>query len=333
MVFSKLLRTFRQDFKFQALQTESRDSDEENIESEELLTKRSPPQNPSRAWIYLTIANALLLSITIGLVLSAKGSFSSEEKNAILRPVSWWSPILDDIEIPRYQTTLNGTLFALPEISIAREEPSAANDADWARFEDVLTHVVTREQVLKLGKNPDTVARFDNDYWGMGDDAYMVQLDVMHQIHCLNMLRKAAFADYPGYEPELDVKDKMWWIHLGHCTDILLQNLQCNANTEVLTLDWVEDRHAPWPDFSVNRKCRDFNALLDWQHDNAVDTAKFDAMPLPKDAFVWPAPWKKQDYELGIKLGDHHLQEGEPLKAPHEHHAHQSNVTSGGGRF
>lgn len=258
------------------------------------------------------------------------------------------APVLDDIEIPRYTTRLNGTLFALPEVSIAREEPSAENDAAWAQYEKVLTHVVTREQIIKLGKDPETVARFDEEYWDMGDDAYMVQLDVMHvrapvfwgaadrklyfvftdlgnaqQIHCLNLLRKAAFEDYPGYEPKLDVKDKMWWIHLGHCTDILLQNLQCNANTEVLTLTWVEDRQVPWPDFSVNRKCRDFNALVDWQRENAVDADKFDAMPVPTNAFVWPAPWKKQDYELGIKLGDHHLQEGEELGDPHMHHNHQ----------
>ncbi|KAH1635131.1 hypothetical protein KXW39_002055 [Aspergillus fumigatus] len=212
----------------------------------------------------------------------------------------------------------DGTLFAKPEVSIAREEPGAENDAAWGQYEKILTHVVTRDQILKLGKDPETVARFDNDYWGMGDDAYMVQMDVMHQIHCLNLLRKAAFADYPGYEPELDEKDKMWWIHLGHCTDILLQNIQCNANTEFLTLNWVEDRQAPWPDFSVNRKCRDFNALLDWQHSNAVDPDKFDRMPVPKDAFVWPAPWKKQETELGEKLGQHHMQEG--LGDMHAHH-------------
>jgi protein tyrosine phosphatase len=90
------------------------------------------------------------------------------------------APVLDDIEIPRYETTLNGTLFPLPEISIARQEPSAENDAAWHQFEKVLTHVVTREQIIKLGKDPEKVARFDDEYWGMGDDAYMVQLDVMH---------------------------------------------------------------------------------------------------------------------------------------------------------
>ncbi|PYH42456.1 oxidase ustYa family protein [Aspergillus saccharolyticus JOP 1030-1] len=317
-------RSLNSGFKFRAVQSKSCDDDEEDIESEELLTKRSHPERLSKAWIYLTIANAIILSSTIAIVIGARSSSWKAEKNALLRPVSWWSPVLDDIEIPSYETTINGTLFALPEISIAREEPSAANDAAWARYENVLTHVITRDQVIKLGKDPETVARFDNEYWGMGDDAYMAQLDVMHQIHCLNLLRKSAFADYPGYEPELDVKDKMWWIHLGHCTDILLQNIRCNANTEVLTLDWVEDRGNPWPDFSINRKCRDFDALLHWQHDNAVDVDKYDAMPVPKNAFVWPSPWKKQDYELGVKLGDHHFQEGEVLRDPHEHHAHQA---------
>ncbi|KAF3384622.1 hypothetical protein F1880_002188 [Penicillium rolfsii] len=324
MGLSELWQYFQQETKFHALETDSHCGNEEDIESEKLLTngRLARKSAHSRAWICLTIANVTILSITILLVLTATRSLPGNEKNAALRPVSWWSPILDDIEIPQFTTTLNGTLFALPQVSIAREEPSAENDATWAQYEKVLTHVVTREQIIKLGKDPRTVARFDDKYWGMGDDAYMVQLDVMHQIHCLNLLRKAAFEEYPGYEPDLDVKDRMWWIHLGHCTDILLQNLQCNANTEVLTLDWVDDRQAPWPDFSVNRKCRDFNALRDWQRENAVDADKFDAMPVPADAFVWPAPWKKQDYELGIKLGEHHVKEGEGLGDSHIHHSH-----------
>ncbi|KAJ6018703.1 hypothetical protein N7522_000770 [Penicillium canescens] len=324
MRFSHFWKLFHREPEFYALRSEIDNDEEDRIESKELLKKRTLARKPahSTAWIFLTITNVVILSINIFLVFSGKRSFSSDQRNAILRPVSWWSPILDDIEIPGYETTLNGTLFPLPEISIARQEPSAENDAAWHQYEKVLTHVVTREQIIKLGKDPEKVARFDDEYWGMGDDAYMVQLDVMHQIHCLNLLRKSAFADYPGYEPEMDPKDKMWWIHLGHCTDILLQNLQCNANTEVLTLDWVEGRQAPWPDFSVNRKCRDFNALVDWQHNNAVDADKFDAVSAPKDAFVWPAPWKKQDYELGTKLGEHHMQEGEVLSDPHKNHDH-----------
>ncbi|KAF5856322.1 hypothetical protein ETB97_007530 [Aspergillus alliaceus] len=306
MMLSKLLKPFVQEHKFQSLKPETFDDD---IELEEPLISGNFVREPvfSNTCIFFTIGNLTILSITVSLILGARGRLPAE-KNAVLRPVSWWC---------KYTTMLNGTLFAKTEVSIAREEPSAENDAAWAQFEKVLTHAVTREEIMKLGKDPETVARFDNEYWGMGDDAYMVQLDVMHQIHCLNLLRKAAFAEYPGYEPELSHKGKMWWIHLGHCTDILLQNLQCNANTEVLTLAWVEDRDIPWPDFSVNRKCRDFNALVDWQRNNAVNAEKFDKMPVPKDAFVWPAPWKKQESELGEELGQHHQQEG--LTESHVH--------------
>lgn len=85
---------------------------------------------------------------------------------------------------PKLYDDSERTLFALPEISIAREEPGPENDAVWAQFEKVLTHVVTRDDIIKLGKDPDTVSRFDDEYWGLGDDAYMAQLDVMH-VSCL----------------------------------------------------------------------------------------------------------------------------------------------------
>ncbi|RDW92911.1 uncharacterized protein DSM5745_00233 [Aspergillus mulundensis] len=183
----------RQTHRFQTIKTETStaDDDDDNncTDSEGLLASSSrrtktPARKPalSTTWICLTTANLAMMSITASVFLSAKlqgtGSGSgSSEKNAILRPVSWWSPILDAVEIPTYETTLNGTLFPLPEPSIARQEPGPDNDAAWAQYERILTTSVTRADILKLGKDPDTVARFDDAYWGLGDDAYMVQFD------------------------------------------------------------------------------------------------------------------------------------------------------------
>ena len=48
----------------------------------------------------------------------------------------------------------------------------------------------------------------------------------------------------------------------------------CNANTEMLTLNWIEEADYPFPDFNVNRQCRDFEALMQWQEARAVDTKK-----------------------------------------------------------
>lgn len=78
---------------------------------------------------------------------------------------------------------MNGTLFPPPDPIFSRQEPSAENDAAWEPFENIRTHVVTRDDIIKLGKDPDTVARFDNEYWGFGQNAYMAQLDIFHVGH------------------------------------------------------------------------------------------------------------------------------------------------------
>ncbi|KAL4959709.1 oxidase ustYa family protein [Aspergillus stella-maris] len=317
MGFSGTWLSFQRIHKVQVLDSGDSDGhDHSDMDTEGLLSagKKAGRQTftlepPSKSWVYFTAANLILSSIVVCVALYTREStIKVYQKNAILRPVSWWSPILDAVDIPTYKTTLNGTLFAIPEHSIAREEPGPENDASWEQYETIFTHIVSRKEILKLGKDPDTVARFEDEYWGLGDDAYMVQLDVMHQIHCLNILRKAAFATYPGYKPPSDKgsQDPTYWIHLSHCVDILLQNLQCNANTEVLTLSWVEDRAAPWPDFSVNRQCRDFSIIVDWQRGNAVNSEKFGKMTRPKGAFVWPSPWKGSS-ELGVRLGEKQL--------------------------
>ena len=45
----------------------------------------------------------------------------------------------------------------------------------------------------------------------------------------------------------------------------------CNANTDVITYNWVKGQDNPFPDFNTNHKCRDFDALVEWQYANRVD--------------------------------------------------------------
>ncbi len=58
---------------------------------------------------------------------------------------------------------------------------------------------------------------------------------------------------------------------------------------------------------------------MKWQKEHAVDPKKFDGMPIPKDAYKWPAPKVHPDSELGHKLGQHHQQEGLPKPGDHDH--------------
>lgn len=101
--------------------------------------------------------------------------------------------------------------------------------------------------------------------WGAGEDSYMVEVDVFHQIHCLNALRKALITNYDhywgrrwGWEPPI-----MFETHLKHCTSMLLQSLMCHSDLEVVTHKWSEAQPWPYPDFGVKKQCRDFKRLLE----------------------------------------------------------------------
>ena len=59
---------------------------------------------------------------------------------------------------------VNGTVFPPVDLSISREEPGPELDAIWEVNEKIRTFVITREDVINLGKDPDTIVRFDDEY-------------------------------------------------------------------------------------------------------------------------------------------------------------------------
>ena len=94
MQFFKRWRLFREEPKFHSLRNQSFDGDEGDIESEKLLPKAGLARHLARSnlkpWIYLTIANLIVLSMNIFLAVVTLGAIFSNQKNADLRPVSWW---------------------------------------------------------------------------------------------------------------------------------------------------------------------------------------------------------------------------------------------------
>jgi hypothetical protein len=178
---------------------------------------------------------------------------------------------------------MDATLLKTNPLNALRGDPGPEVDAAWKRISNQKIITLTREDVIRLGKDPARSVKWPEHY-GFGKDKYVGRLDVMHQIHCLNAVRQEAYfnhyfgAVYPdGNTTELHK------LHLSHCIYYLLQNIMCTASADVYTHTWTDTLPNPYPEFSVNHQCRSFDTLLDWHEKNGADEDLFWAMRKPDD--------------------------------------------------
>jgi hypothetical protein len=280
--------------------------------------------------ITLTVLNMLMLLFSVSLVLFAwdqRQALFKNENNSLLRAVdaycksNHWSrgmhkphhrplltipiaPVYDQVKVPFIDYTINGSLLD-HGTSIYRQAPSPEVDAAWDYLTHQLPHAISKEDVVKLGKDPRMTAKWPEE-WGFGPESYIAELDIVHTVHCLNAIRRDVhwrhyFGDtYPdGKFPELHRT------HTDHCINIILQNLMCNANGDIVTNVWVEGQDHPFPDFNVNKRCRDYNTFIDWHHKTQItDMEKYLEMRIPDDQIPWKMSQKFHNlFKTGLKGG------------------------------
>ncbi|KAL8813118.1 MAG: hypothetical protein Q9223_007125, partial [Gallowayella weberi] len=198
-------------------------------------------------------------------------------------------PILNDITPELTNIQLNGTLFPPKTLSFSRLEPGPQTDEIWETFEPLNVFPISHADIVALGKDPNLAVRFPDHIFGLGDEAYMAGYDSLHKTHCLNELRKMTFEDYGAEAPvEKKKHGRLWWIHLRHCVDMLMQDQLCHADADVITFTWVDTQSHPWADMSINRKCRSWEQLMAWGQDRYVDLQKVKNYTKPADAVVMP---------------------------------------------
>lgn len=202
----------------------------------------------------------------------------------ILRTIA---PIFDYLDLSLSLRTFNGALR--DNTSIWRQPPSKQVDEAWDYISTEGLEVITvsSNALSHSGKDPSMCIKAPSS-WNEGSDAYVAQIDVFHQIHCLNELRKEMYYDYYYKSPP----DELHRSHKAHCIHMILQSLMCNADVGVISHNWVhnerisEPKTRPMPDFNMMKKCRDFDKLLDWARERGV-----------KDL---PKRWPQLKYEPGM---------------------------------
>ncbi|MCJ1308697.1 hypothetical protein MMC25_002351 [Agyrium rufum] len=241
-------------------------------------------------------------------VLGTRTVQSRDDDGNLYRKTSAYSPVMDKIHIPLINKKIDASLFPEPgnPEHIYRMRPSPEVDAAWERISHIGMHALTRQEVEDIGKNATECAKTMPD-WGYGPDTFMGEVDVFHQLHCLDALRRTNVLNYDyywgknwGYEPPV-----MFESHVDHCIDILRQNIMCNADMDMLTYNWRHTQHNPFPDVGANKVCRDFDALLRWQEEVEMkdEPAKWEKIVRPADAVLLEMPPHLDELEVTSTAG------------------------------
>ena len=171
---------------------------------------------------------------------------------------------------------------------IFRDLPSKAAEAAWHPIAKPTWITITEHEARSLGKDPSVLVKAP-EQWGYGNDKYIAMMDLNHQLHCVDQLRRAAFRDeYPLPSTRQDFQKEHWM----HCVHILYQNIMCTGSTEIITYNWLETQRFPVPDFDVQKKCKNTEALLEFQEREKIvgmDELR-EEMEKPEDAFTLPLP-------------------------------------------
>ncbi|KAJ9158178.1 Tat pathway signal sequence [Coniochaeta hoffmannii] len=195
-----------------------------------------------------------------------------------------YSPVLKDAKIKYAAVGFNGTFM---QEDIYRQSGSPEVDAAWeALGVDYRAGVIPFEEGLRSGLTSAHVQR--SAKYGGG---FFVNVEGLHHLHCLNLLRKSLYFNYPRYKAmgahAFKNEDDILQLHVTHCLDTLRQVLMCNVDTGVLGQVWFnKDEPQAFPDFKTKHKCKDFDAIREWGEIHQAPPNE----GLPPDYIMRPAP-------------------------------------------
>jgi len=211
---------------------------------------------------------------------------------------SSYSPLLEAVELIDYQFEAE-----LGAQNVYKGHPRPELDVAWERVGKIHPISMPDKYRAALNKTHSGISYPEEAGGGI-----MVEIEVFHQLHCLNYLRKIIYSDYysrPEHLPRtFEVGDKLLFNHVDHCVDYLRQFIMCAGDVTPVTSNWVQTHHSPHPDFNTLHKCRNFDKLLEWveEHDQGGVPKQ---TPNPS---WWPAPKLADtilDYEPDYPIPPH----------------------------
>ncbi|ENH74722.1 hypothetical protein FOC1_g10003504 [Fusarium oxysporum f. sp. cubense race 1] len=123
---------------------------------------------------------------------------------------------------------------------------------------------ISGQEASRLSRPTSQISR-DPDY-------YITSLDVYHQLHCLNDIRKMV-RDFNSTEGGLG---RLQTMHKFHCIDSIRQSLMCNADLSLIHWYWAPQVGKNFPNATTTHICRKWSLIEEWAMDHRLDQDDYD---------------------------------------------------------
>ncbi|KAF2878243.1 hypothetical protein BDV95DRAFT_478877 [Massariosphaeria phaeospora] len=244
------------------------------------------------------VCTVIYIAIGIAIGLSFKsGEFVTNPDEFCINHISRYSPLVGEVKPSWKIVQFNGSFL---HENIYRQTAGPEVDAAWeALGVEYRSVIVPESEAERSGLRPDQVKR--SEYYGGG---YPANVEGLHHLHCLNLLRKALKWNYDYYleKQEGAFKNAEYVVryHVTHCLDILRQQLMCVPDVGVLGQVWWQpesgEHPTPFVDFNTKHQCRDYEAIRVWAEahqlppESEVDMNRFYEVPNPSDVVYSEIP-------------------------------------------
>ncbi|KAK3936120.1 hypothetical protein QBC46DRAFT_420336 [Diplogelasinospora grovesii] len=256
-----------------------------NTEDIEITSHPSSPETKrqSRTQSSLVLAVVSLLTLVVGFY--AGRTIGPNTDSLCIAHTSNYGPILEDTKIRYTSVQFDGRFN---HENIYRQDGSPTVDAAWEALGISYRPVVIPDELAaKSGLTPNHGRRAEK--YGGG---YLGNLEGLHHLHCLNLVRKSIFYNYDYYQTLGEHEfsndgDVLRW-HISHCLDVIRQQLMCTVDIGALGSVWINstDGPYPFPDFRTNHICRNYEEIRAWAEMSQIPPDE----ELPEDFMEVPGP-------------------------------------------
>ncbi|OJJ47404.1 hypothetical protein ASPZODRAFT_16085 [Penicilliopsis zonata CBS 506.65] len=165
-----------------------------------------------------------------------------------------WSPVASAIEYEDIVFDLGGMGTREHPVTEYEGPPNEQNNLKWYGLINAGIIALDDEMYKILGQTTEPSSATD--------DTPLIHLEVFHQLHCLNSLRRLI------YNTSTFVTGVGAEMHVDHCIDYLRQTIMCHSDVTPITHIPKPSHHqrgAPWmPNFASKHTCRNFWKIHEW---------------------------------------------------------------------